>query len=119
MPENKAEAAGGGNKKDDKNPLSGLLAFLKEYSIIGMAIGVIIAQTTTALINSVVKGLFTPLINLMVPGDRLDSLVFSVGHSQFDVGSIISALLTFLIVLVFIYIIVKKILKNEGWLKKS
>lgn len=101
-----------------KNFTKGLLEFLKEYSVIGLAIGVIVAQTSKDLIDSIVKGLFTPFINLIVPGEKFNNLTFSIAGSQFEIGSIISSLLTFIIVMVILYVVVKKILKRDDLIKK-
>jgi large conductance mechanosensitive channel len=95
-----------------------LFAFLKEYSVIGLAIGVITAQISKDMIDSVVKGLFMPFINLFLPGDKFSALVFTIGGSRFDFGSVLNSLLTFSIVLIILYIIVKKILKKDEYLKK-
>lgn len=107
------------NSEKKENKKNGLIDFLKEYSVIGMAIGVIIAQTSTNMVNSIVKGLFTPFINLLIPGDRLQALVFKIGKSQFDIGSIIDSALTFFIVMVLLYVIVKKLLKRDELLQKK
>lgn len=97
---------------------SELFEFLKEYSVIGLAIGVITAQISKDLIDSVVKGLFMPFINLFLPGEKFSNLVFTIGDSKFDFGSVFNALLTFLIVLIILYLVVKKILKKDDYLKK-
>jgi large conductance mechanosensitive channel len=96
-----------------------LLEFLKEYSVIGLAIGVIVAQTSKDLIDSIVKGIFTPFIDLIVPGEKFKNLSFNIGSSRFDVGAIISSLLTFIIVMVILYVVVKKILKRDDLIKKK
>lgn len=96
----------------------GLLEFLKEYSVIGLAIGVIIAQTSKDLIDSIVKGLFTPFIDLLVPGQEFNNLKFKVADSVFDVGSIVSSSLTFFIVMIILYVVVKKLLKKDDLIKK-
>jgi large conductance mechanosensitive channel len=96
-----------------------LIAFLKEYSVIGMAIGVIIAQISKDLVDAIVKGVFTPFINLIVPGDKINNLIFVINGAKFDFGIIINALLTFAIVMVMLYIIVKKILKRDDLIKKQ
>lgn len=101
-----------------KNFAKELLEFLKEYSVIGLAIGVIVAQTSKDLIDSIVKGLFTPFIDLIVPGDKFSNLAFNIGSARFDIGSIISSSLTFVIVMVILYVVVKKILKRDDLIKK-
>jgi large-conductance mechanosensitive channel len=96
-----------------------LIAFLKEYSVIGMAIGVIVAQISKDLVDAVVKGVFTPFINLIVPGNKINNLSFVVNGVKFDIGIIVNSLLTFLIVMIALYIIVKKILKRDDLLKNK
>jgi len=46
--------------------IKGLLAFLKEYSVIGLAIGLIIGQASKDLVDAMVNGLFMPLIQLII-----------------------------------------------------
>lgn len=96
-----------------------LWAFLREYSVVGLAIGVIVAQISKDLVDSVVKGLFTPLIKLIIPGDQVGALSFSIKGVVFDFGPFVSALLTFFIVLTFLYIVIKKILRRDDLLSKK
>jgi large conductance mechanosensitive channel len=97
----------------------GLLLFLKEYSVIGLAIGMVIGQVSTNLINSIVKGVFTPLIELIVPGKKFSGLIFNIRGVSFDIGSVISNTITFFIVLILLYVIIKKILKQDELIKKK
>lgn len=105
------------NQQEKKSFWSGLLEFLKEHSVIGLAIGVITAQIAKDMVDAIVKGIFTPLIQLIVPGSITD-LTFHIGASTFDFGIIINAGLTFVIVLTFLYIIIKQILKKDYLDKK-
>lgn len=104
-------------KQPKKTFWQGLLEFLKENSVIGLAIGVITAQIAKDMVDAIVKGVFTPLIQLIVPGAITD-FKFYVAGSTFDLGIIINAGLTFLIVLSFLYIIIKQILKKDYLDKK-
>ena len=105
--------------KTKYRPGRGLLKFLKEYSVVGMAIGVIIAQAAKDLIDALVKGLFMPFINLFLPEGKFEGFVWRVGDSVFDLSLIINTALTFIIVMVVLYIIVKKILRQEQLLAKK
>lgn len=96
-----------------------LIGFMKEYSVIGLAIGVIMAQISKDLVDSIVKGLFTPLISLLVPSKNFQNLAFTISGVKFDVGMVLNAFMTFLIVIIFLYIIIKKILKNDDLIKKQ
>lgn len=90
-----------------------LWEFLKEYSVLGLAIGMVLGQITKDLIDSIVKGVLTPIVNLIIPGDQVNNLSFMIGATEFNIGPIVSAILTFAITLIALYIIVKKILKAE------
>lgn len=95
-----------------------LLQFLKQYSVIGLAIGVITAQASKDVVDAIVKGFFTPLIKLVVPAGFTD-LKFNIGVQVFDMGIIINAALTFIIVMAFLYLVIKKLLKNDELLEKK
>lgn len=96
----------------------GLLEFLKRYSVIGLAIGVITADASKQVVDAFVKGIFTPAIRLIFPGDATQ-LSFSVRGVTFDIGSIVNATLTFLIIMTFLYFIIKNLLKQDELLDKK
>ncbi len=99
--------------------LKGLIDFLKEYSVIGLAIGVVVGQTSKDLVDSLVKGIFMPIVELLVSKDKFENLVFSIKNVSFDIGSVLSSFITFLIVMSLLYFIVKKIIKNDNFLPKK
>ena len=96
----------------------GLVSFLKEYAVIGMAIGVIIAQASKDLVDSIVKGLFLPLIQLFISKDNFNGLAFYIKGIKFDIGGILGNFTTFLIIMIFLYFLVKKIIKSDKLLEK-
>lgn len=99
--------------------LKGLITFLKEYSVLGLAIGLIIGQASKDLVDSIVSGLFMPLIKLIISNDNFDNFSFVIKGSTFELGRAISSFLTFLIVMTLLYFIVKKIIKNDKLLQKK
>lgn len=94
------------------------LAFLKHYGVIGLAIAVIIGGKLNALVDAVVKELLMPIIGLMVPGGNWRELVIQVGQTKFGVGAIIAASVDFLIVAFVVFLISKKLLREEIVTKK-
>ncbi len=96
----------------------GLKNFLKEYAVIGLAIGVIVAQVSKDLVDSLVKGLFMPFIKAIFSGRDFSKMTYEVNGAIFDIGSIISAFLTFIIVMAILYFVVKKIMKDDQTLEK-
>jgi len=89
------------------------MEFLREYSILGIAMGLVIGGAVTTLVQSIVNGLITPLIQLIVPAGLLKDLVYTVGTVEFKIGPVIDALLNFIIVALLFFIFVKVIFKKD------
>ncbi|PKM91697.1 hypothetical protein CVU82_00610 [Candidatus Falkowbacteria bacterium HGW-Falkowbacteria-1] len=112
----------GSIKKISKIPrdfFKGLLEFLKEYSVIGLAIGVVVGQASKDLVDSMVKGIFMPFIELLVSKNKFENLVLTFNGVNFDIGKVISSFLTFLIIMILLYFVVKKIMKKDKLLPKG
>ena len=88
--------------------------FLKEYSIIGLAIGVIIGAKAGELVKSVVDGLMMPLVGLLLPSGDWQTL--AVG--PFQIGIVIAALINFIIVAWLVFMFAKMVLKEDSVAKK-
>jgi large conductance mechanosensitive channel len=104
-------------------------AFLKNYNVVGMAIGIVMGVATTALVNSVVNSLVMPLINLIMPRDaawqQAGIVLRSAGEpaEQFPAvkllyGDVISAALNFVIIALVVFMFAKYILREEKVTKK-
>ena len=95
--------------------------FIMRGSVLDLAVGVVIGSAFTAIVTQVVEGLITPLISLIFvlttgkksADDALGALVYKV---EFNIGSVISALITFLITAFVLFLIVKAAnkMKNRG-----
>ena len=78
--------------------------FLSKYKIFGLAVAFIIGLYLGLLIQALVKDLLLPAIGLAIPGiNNLATYVYSV----FSVGDFLVALITFLIVALMVFIMVK------------
>ena len=91
-------------------------AFLKEYGVIGLALGVIIGSKAGELITSIVDGLLMPIIGILLKplGDNWKTLAIG----PFMIGQVIGALISFVIVAYFVFWASKKLLKEETVGKK-
>ena len=90
------------------------LKFLKEYGVIGLAIGVIIGSKAGELVKAVVDGLLMPIIGMVLPSGDWQKLV--VGPLQ--VGVVLAALINFVVVAFLVFVFAKKVLKEETVAKK-
>jgi large conductance mechanosensitive channel len=83
-------------------------AFLSQYKVMGMAVAFILGLYLGALISSLVTNLIMPLIGLALPGlSNLSTLTYTFMNQIFGVGPFIAAVITFIIVALVIFLIVK------------
>jgi large conductance mechanosensitive channel len=90
------------------------MKFLKEYGVIGLAIGVIIGSKAGELVKSIVDGLLMPVVGLVLPSGDWQKLV--VG--PFQVGVVLASLINFVIVAFLVFLFAKKVLREEQVSKK-
>jgi large conductance mechanosensitive channel len=76
--------------------------FIAKGNVIEMAVGIVIGLAFTALVNAVVNGLVLPLVS--VPGNtNLSDRTFRLGGGVFLPGSVLEALITFIIIALVVY----------------
>ena len=82
--------------------------FLSKYRVMGLAVAFIIAVYLGGLVLALVKDLLLPLIGLAVPGlADLSTYVVGLGSQVFSIGDFLVALITFVIVALVAFLIVK------------
>ncbi|MDE6595764.1 MAG: large conductance mechanosensitive channel protein MscL [Oscillospiraceae bacterium] len=109
---------------DKKDKKKGVLAEFKEFiskgNVVDMAVGVIIGSAFTAIVNSLVADIFTPIIGIIIGGIDFASLSFKIPDTEIDgkvitqgaeltYGNFIQSIITFLLTAVCVFIFVKVI----------
>ncbi len=96
------------------------MKFLKEYGVIGLAIGVIIGSKAGELVKSIVDGLLMPFVEpiLAAAGGDWQTAKYAIGPFNFAIGAVIAALINFLIVAFLVFLFAKKVLKEDTVTKK-
>ncbi len=102
-----------------KNFWQDFRSFLMQYSVVGLAIGVVLGTAVNNLVQTLAKGVVTPLVNLLVPSENLQTLVVRFGRAEFLVGEVITAAIHFIAIAFIVFFTVKVLLKNEELLKKK
>lgn len=90
------------------------MKFLKEYGVIGLAIGVIIGSKAGELVKAIVDGLLMPVIGMVLPSGDWQQLVIG----PFQVGLVLAALINFTVVAFIVFMFAKKVLKEDSVTKK-
>lgn len=84
-------------------------AFIARGNVMDMAVGIIVGSAFTAIVNSLVTDVFTPIIGIITGGINFASLSFGLGGAQIAYGSFIQAIINFLIVAFVIFCLIKAI----------
>lgn len=106
-------------------------AFIMRGNVVDLAVGIIIGAAFTAIVNSVVKDLFNPLIGLLLGGVDFANIFITLkgpstptvdaarqaGAVTLNVGLLLNAVIQFLIVAFAVFWIVK--LLNLMWRKQE
>src|SRR5687768_11878976 len=94
------------------------LAFLRAYGVIGLAIAVIIGGKLNEVVNSLVQNILMPFVGIFLPSGDWRTLGFEIAGAKFGVGAFLASVVDFLIVALFIYILSRKILRQDLPIKK-
>lgn len=108
------------DKKDKKGILAEFKEFISKGNVVDMAVGVIIGSAFTAIVNSLVADIFTPIIGIIIGGIDFASLSFKIPDTEIDgkvitqgaeltYGNFIQSIITFLLTAVCVFIFVKVI----------
>jgi large conductance mechanosensitive channel len=82
--------------------------FISKNKVMGIAVAFILGLYIGAVVQALVTDIIMPIIGLIVPGmNDLASLQFKVVNQIFGVGHFLAALITFIIVALVVFLIVK------------
>ena len=87
--------------------------FLKEYTVIGVAIGFIVGSAGKDFVDALVRGIIFPFFQIIFSHFKLSHLNFEINGIPFAIGNVVNTFLTLLIILVILYFLVKKITKED------
>ena len=93
--------------------------FISKGNVMSMAIGIIIGGAFTAIVNSVVAELITPLLGVICGGIDFASVALKVGEASFGIGAVINSIITFLMTALVLFFIVKAMNKADEMKKKD
>ena len=82
--------------------------FISKYKVLGLAVGFIMGLYLGNLVQALVKDLVMPVIGLAIPGvGNLATYTIELLSQVFGVGDFLVALITFVIVTLVVFLIVK------------
>ncbi|MDQ1583431.1 MAG: large conductance mechanosensitive channel [Microbacteriaceae bacterium] len=86
--------------------LKGFKEFILRGNVIELAVAVVIGTAFTAVVMSIVNGIFTPLIGALFKADTLNNaLKLPIGSSTLLFGQVLAAVINFLLIAVVVYFV--------------
>lgn len=81
--------------------------FISNGNVMSMAIGIIIGGAFTAIVNSLVADIITPLLGIILGGINFSGISITVGSAQLMVGNFIQAIIMFVLTALVIFVMMK------------
>lgn len=93
--------------------------FISKGNVLDMAVGVIIGDAFSKIVNSVVSDLMMPIIGIIIGGHDFSNLILKVGNAEIKYGLLIQNIVNFLIVAFCLFLVIKTINKLHKKLEKK
>jgi large conductance mechanosensitive channel len=91
----------------------GMLKEFKEFAmngnVIDLAVGVVIGAAFGSIVGAVVDNIIMPIVGMITGGINFDTLSIKVGEAELKYGLAISALVKFVAIALFLFLVIKAI----------
>ena len=84
----------------------GFKQFILRGKAVDLAVGVVVGAAFTNIVNTIVKGLITPLMGALIKTEDFSGLYFKINGSKFLYGEFLNALISFIIIAAVVYFLV-------------
>jgi large conductance mechanosensitive channel len=108
------------------NWLQGFVDFVREQGVVGLAVGLTIGVAAKSLIDSFVNNIFNPIVGIFTGGQALNHKTLCILHStggacrtSLSYGQFLSDLISFFIVALAVYFLVKSLKLDRIDVKNS
>ena len=81
--------------------------FISNGNVMSMAVGIIIGGAFTAIVNSLVSDIITPLLGMILGGINFSGISITVGDANLLVGRFIQSVIMFILTSLVIFVIMK------------
>ena len=83
--------------------------FMNQGDFVTIAVGLIIALQTVAVVKAIIDGIINPILSAIVGKNSFDQFGFDIGDARISIGLVISALINFVVILAIVFLLLK------GW----
>ena len=93
--------------------------FLMRGNVLDLAVAVIIGAAFKAIVDSLVKDIFEPIIAMVFKADSIAGVSVQIGSATLGVGAFAAAIINFVIVGFVLFMVVKGINAAQGLVKSG
>jgi large conductance mechanosensitive channel len=81
--------------------------FIDRADIITIAIGLVMALYTKAIVDAILAGIIFPIISAIFGKPDISNIGFDIGNARISIGLVITAIVNFVVVAFILFLIVK------------
>ena len=93
--------------------------FIAKGNVLDLAIGVVMATAFTTIVNSLVSDIIMPFVGLILGSTDFTSITVQLGSAVLTVGNFIQAVITFLIISVVLFFVMKAVASLKSQFEKD
>lgn len=93
--------------------------FIAKGNVLDMAIGVVMATAFTTIVNSLVNDIIMPFVGLFLGSTDFTSITVQLGSAVLTVGNFIQAVITFLIIALVLFFVMKAVASLKSRFEKE
>jgi large conductance mechanosensitive channel len=100
--------------------LSEFKTFIMRGNVVDLAVGIVIGAAFTAIVNSMVKDIFMPIIGLITGGFDVSRESIDYKDAKIGWGQFVQSIISFVIIGFCMFLVVKGMnkMKDKGWMDK-
>ncbi len=87
--------------------------FIEGKDVVNLAVGVIIGAAVGQIVNSLVNNIIMPLVGVLLGGNNIAALSFTVGKATVTYGVFLQSVLNFLIIALCVFWMIKLLNKLQ------
>jgi len=92
-------------------------AFIEQADVITIAVGLVMALYTKAIVDSVLAGIIFPIISAIFGKPDIGNIGFDIGDARISIGLVFVAIINFIVVAFILFLIVK--VWNKIYVKRA
>jgi large conductance mechanosensitive channel len=81
--------------------------FMNQGDFVTIAVGLIIALQTVAVVKAIIDGIISPILSAIVGKNSLDQFGFDIGNARISIGLVLAALINFVVILAIVFLLLK------------